>query len=111
MSALGRSPADGWVTRVDRRRGDGHGSPQPHDGEVTTYRIVLEGELSDRFAATFPGMHLECGDGETSLTGEIIDQAQLQGVLAQVGDLGLSLRSFGPLTPPPQTGVATPEGD
>jgi hypothetical protein len=76
---------------------------------VTTYRIILEGELSDRFAATFPGMRLECGDGETSLTGEIRDQAQLQGVLAHVADLGLSLRSFAPVMTPPESSVATAE--
>ncbi len=73
---------------------------------MTTYRIVLEGELSDRFAATFPGMELQCGHGETSLIGAIRDQAQLQGLLAQVADLGLALRSFGPV-PPTDTGPAT----
>ena len=92
---------------MDRRWGDGVASRTPHDGPVTTYRIVLEGELSDRFAATFPGMHLQCGTGETSLTGEIRDQAQLQGLLAQVADLGLSLRSFGPVTTPPHRGETT----
>jgi hypothetical protein len=91
---------------VDRRWGDGLTTWTAHDGDVTTYRIVLEGELSDRFAATFPEMHLECGDGETSLTGEIRDQAELQGLLAQVADLGLSLRSFGPVTPRPETAAA-----
>jgi len=64
---------------------------------VTTYRIVVEGELSDRFAATFDGMQLEHGVGETYLTGGITDQAQLQGLLARIADLGLSLRSFGPV--------------
>jgi hypothetical protein len=94
------------VTRVDRRWGDGPTPWTAHDGDVTTYRIVLEGELSDRFAATFPDMHLQCGDGETSLTGEIRDQAQLQGLLAQVAELGLSLRSFGPVTPRSATSAA-----
>jgi hypothetical protein len=54
-------------------------------------------------------MQLECGSGETSLTGEIRDQAQLQGMLAQVADLGLSLRSFGPVSPPLKTGGTTVE--
>jgi hypothetical protein len=66
---------------------------------VTTYRIVVDGELSDRFCATFEAMRLERGDGTTSLTGEIADQAQLHGLLARVAELGLSLVSFGPVVP------------
>jgi hypothetical protein len=61
------------------------------------YRIVVEGELSDRFVAGFGDMHLERRSGNTSLTGEIPDQAQLQGILAHVADLGLSLVSVGPV--------------
>ena len=66
---------------------------------VTTYRIVVDGELSDRFVATFGNMRLERGDGRTSLTGEISDQAQLHGLLSHVAELGLSLVSFGPVVP------------
>jgi hypothetical protein len=64
---------------------------------VTTYQIVVDGELSDRFVATFGDMRLERGAGRTSLTGEIADQAQLHGLLARVAELGLSLVSFGPV--------------
>ena len=66
---------------------------------MTTYRIVVSGELSDRFVATFGGMHLERDAGTTSLIGEISDQAQLHGLLDRVADLGLSLVSFGPVVP------------
>ena len=66
---------------------------------VTTYQIVLDGELSDRFVATFADMRLERGAGTTSLTGEIADQAQLHGLLARIAELGLSLVSFGPAVP------------
>ena len=83
---------------MDPRWGDGQRSPRPHDGGVETYRIVVEGELSDRFISTFDDMQLERGVGETYLTGGIRDQAQLQGLLARIADLGLSLRSFGPVT-------------
>ena len=47
---------------------------------VTTYRIVVEGEISDRFFATFGDMRVDHVAGETWMTGEIADQAQLQGV-------------------------------
>ena len=66
---------------------------------VTTYQIVVDGELSDRFVATFGDMRLERGEGTTSLTGEIADQAQLHGLLARVAELGLALVSFGPVAP------------
>jgi hypothetical protein len=65
---------------------------------VTTYQIVIEGELSDRFGASFADMSVERRAGATTLTGEIRDQAQLQGVIARVADLGLDLRSLAPVT-------------
>lgn len=44
------------------------------------YRIVLRGELGDRFAAEFEGMSMETGDGKTYLWGEV-DQSKLHGIL------------------------------
>ena len=82
---------------MDRRRGDGSRVAVLQCLAVTTYQIVVDGELSDRFVATFGDMRLERGAGRTSLTGEIADQAQLHGLLARVAELGLSLVSFGPV--------------
>ena len=81
--------------------------------DVTTYRLVVEGELSDRFAAAFGAMRLEHGPGETSFVGEIADQAQLQGLIAHVAELGLAVRSFGPVVPPvePAAGPHDAAGD
>ena len=42
-------------------------------------------------------MRLERDRGETVLTGEVRDQAQLQGLLARIADLGLALRSVTPI--------------
>lgn len=56
-----------------------------------TYRVIVKGELSDKLAITFPGMALTRGDGNTALTGALRDQAQLQGLLQRVSDLGLTL--------------------
>jgi hypothetical protein len=61
--------------------------------EPTPYRIVVAGELSRRFAPAFDGMTVCCGGGQTSITGTVIDQAQLHGLLDRVGDLGLELVS------------------
>ena len=78
---------------------------------MTTYQIVVDGELSDRFVATFADMRLERDAGRTSLTGEIADQAQLHGLLARVADLGLSLVSFGPVVPDPGTSDVRPSAN
>ena len=57
------------------------------------YRIVVAGELSRRFAPAFAGMTVQCAGGETAITGVVVDQSQLHGLLDRVGDLGLELVS------------------
>jgi hypothetical protein len=63
------------------------------NGTRTPYRIVVRSELSERYAAAFDGMRMETKDGETILTGEIVDQPHLFGVLDRVNGLGLQLLS------------------
>jgi hypothetical protein len=58
------------------------------------YRIVIDGELSQRFASEFEGMSLESGRGKTFLWGEVVDQSHLHGILARIQDLGLDLVSI-----------------
>ena len=57
------------------------------------YRLVVEGELSDRVQSAFEGMSLTREQGNTVLYGPIRDQAELQGLLRRVSDLGLTLLS------------------
>jgi hypothetical protein len=57
------------------------------------YRIVVAGELSDRFTPAFEGMTVRCGAGLTTITGMVVDQSQLHGLLDRVGELGLELVS------------------
>jgi outer membrane PBP1 activator LpoA protein len=59
----------------------------------TPYRIVVRSELGDRYAAAFDGMHMETGDGQTILTGEVKDQSHLFGILDRINGLGLVLLS------------------
>jgi hypothetical protein len=59
----------------------------------TVYRIVVRGELSDRYAVAFEGMQLEAKNGRTILTGEVVDQPHLHGILDRVNALGLELLS------------------
>jgi len=58
------------------------------------YEIRVRGRLPARWAAWFDGMTLTTtDDGTTVLTGPVIDQAALHGVLQKVRDLGLPLVS------------------
>jgi hypothetical protein len=57
------------------------------------YRIVVRGELSQRYLPAFDGMTLATGEGQTAITGPVIDQARLHGLLDRVGELGLELLS------------------
>jgi hypothetical protein len=59
----------------------------------TVYRIVVRSELSDKYAVAFEGMQMEARDGDTVLTGKIIDQPQLYGILERINSLGLELLS------------------
>lgn len=56
-----------------------------------TYRLIIAGELSDQVGAVFEGMTLTRAGGTTTLSGHVRDQAQLQGLLQRVSDLGLTL--------------------
>jgi hypothetical protein len=59
----------------------------------TTYRIVVRSELSNVYAVAFEGMEMEARDGVTVLTGKIIDQPHLYGILERINGLGLELLS------------------
>ncbi len=62
-------------------------------GTGRVYRIVVRSELSDTFAVAFEGMEMETKNGDTVLTGNIIDQPQLYGILERINGLGLELLS------------------
>jgi hypothetical protein len=55
--------------------------------------IRVRGRLSERFAVAFEGMTLLERSGATELVGEVVDQAQLHGLLTRIRDLGLELES------------------
>jgi len=57
------------------------------------YRIVVRGELTERFAGAFEGMKLEAESGQTTITGPVVDQSHLHGILNRISGLGLSLVS------------------
>ena len=59
----------------------------------TTYRIVIRGELDQRFAYLFNGLQLDRTNGTTVLSGVVVDQAQLHGFIERIEELGLELLS------------------
>ena len=58
-----------------------------------SYRIVVRSEFNGRYALAFEGMQMEAKDGYTVLTGKIIDQPHLHGILDRINGLGLELLS------------------
>jgi hypothetical protein len=64
------------------------------------YAIRVRGHLEDRWAARFDGMTLMLEDnGDTLLTGPVVDQTALHGLLRRVRDLGLPLIAVTRLSP------------
>lgn len=57
------------------------------------YRLVVDGELGDHIEAAFDTMTLTREEGRTVFEGVVRDQAELQGLLRRVSDLGLTLLS------------------
>jgi hypothetical protein len=64
--------------------------------QPTQYRIVVTGELGSRYEGAFEPMQLVPRNGETEIVGTVEDDAALQGILATVAALGLSLVSVTP---------------
>ena len=59
------------------------------------YEIRIKGHLDDRWKDWFGGLTITLEDnGNTLLTGTVLDQAALHGLLKKVRDLGLPLISL-----------------
>ncbi|HEV7663108.1 MAG TPA: hypothetical protein VGQ62_06200 [Chloroflexota bacterium] len=69
--------------------------------EPERYEIRLQGHIENRWAAWFDGLSLtQESDGTTVLSGPVIDQAALHGLLSKVRDLGLPLIAVTQVDPP-----------
>jgi hypothetical protein len=80
-----------------------HALPEYHN-ESGLYQIRLKGHLDNRWAGRFEGLNITLEDnGDTLLTGPVIDQAALHGLLKKVRDLGMPLVSVSPVEPGPPT--------
>jgi hypothetical protein len=66
--------------------------------EPGLYEIRIRGHLEHRWVGWFEGLTITLEEnGETLLTGPVIDQAALHGLLRKVRDLGLPLVSVIPV--------------
>ena len=59
--------------------------------------IRVKGQIDERWSEWLEGLDItHTGEGETVLTGSVIDQSALYGVIARLRDLGLPLLSVNP---------------
>src|SRR2546423_15177357 len=69
-------------------------------GQPTVYQIRIKGHLGRQWTDWFEGLTLTLEDnGETLLTGPVVDQAALHGLLKKVRDLAMPLLSVMRVTP------------
>jgi hypothetical protein len=76
-----------------------HAGPEYLD-EFGRYDIRLKGHLDERWAEWFGGLTITLEeDGNTLLTGPLVDQAALHGLLKKVRDFGMPLVSVNFVNP------------
>ena len=75
------------------------------------YEIRLKGHLDSRWAAWFDGLSLtHDSDGTTVISGPVLDQAALHGLLQKVRDVGIPLVSVAQVDPDePDVPTITPD--
>lgn len=77
-------------------------------GHPVVYQIRIKGHLGHEWTDWFGGLSITLEwDGNTLLTGPVIDQAALHGLLKKVRDLGMPLLSVCPVDPKPPTTPGT----
>jgi hypothetical protein len=71
-------------------------TPQPDTLQPMVYQIKIKGHLNGQWTEWFEGLTITLEeDGNTLLTGPVVDQAALHGLLKKVRDLGMPLVSVG----------------
>ena len=79
-----------------------------HPPEPELYEIRVRGHLDARWANRFEGLTITLEDnGDTLLTGPVIDQAALHGLLKKIRDLGMPLVSVSPVEHGPSAALGT----
>ena len=84
-----------WNRIVLNKRSREPDADQPRD-----YQIRIKGHLSRQWTEWFEGLTITLEEnGDTLLTGPVVDQAALHGLLKKVRDLGMPLISVNSVGP------------
>ena len=82
--------------------------PEPDANRPTVYQIRVKSHLSSDWTDWFDGLTITRQEnGDTLLTGPVIDQAALHGLLKKIRDLGMALISVNSLEPAASTTLGT----
>ncbi len=74
--------------------------PESDADPPVIYQIRIKGQLGRQWTDWFEGLAITLEeDGDTLLTGPVVDQAALHGLLKKVRDLGVTLISVNRLDP------------
>ncbi len=72
--------------------------PKKELSHTVVYQIRIKGHLGPQWTDWFEGLTITLEeDGDTLLTGLVVDQAALHGLLKKVRDLGMPLVSVSPV--------------
>ena len=73
-------------------------NPKTDPSQPMVYQIKIKGHLGPQWTDWFGGLTITLEDsGDTLLTGPVIDQAALHGLLKKLRDLGIPLLSVNPV--------------
>ena len=74
--------------------------PKTESSQPVIYQIRIKGHLGREWTDWFGGLTITLEeDGDTLLSGPVVDQAALHGLLKKVRDLGMPLVSVSPVEP------------
>ena len=87
-------------------------NPKTDPSQPVVYQIRVKGHLGHEWTDWFEGLTITLEeDGNTLLTGPVVDQAALHGLLKKVRDLGMPLVSVSPVEHSPSATLGTGQAD
>ena len=86
--------------------------PQPDSSQPIIYKIRIKGRLDSQWTDWFEGLTITLDEnGDTLLTGPVVDQAALHGLLKRIRDLGIPLVSICPVSSQKDQSNRSKKGD